>query len=114
MIWQSQGINKFGKSRGGSAGGTTGFIGAMTNLKVYQKWMRTTHLRAELYEEALRMADLVSCSGEPHEHKDTRKTTIMDQEEDVQRTLEVFTEAFMNPFAAPGKDLFIISSGVSP
>ena len=106
-----QGINRFGKSRGGSGSGGAGFVGTMTNPKAMRKWARTTHLRAAMYEQTLLMADMIPSTGEPHGHKDSRPTEIMDQEEDVQRTHSTFKNAYMNPFDVPGKDLYVIVSG---
>ena len=107
-----QSINKFGKSQGESAGGCTGFNGILTKPKCYQKWMRTAHVRIQIVEVAHRMADLLPHNDEFHDHKDTRKTQIMDHGEDVQRTMTAFGDSFMNPFTVPGNGLYIISSRI--
>jgi hypothetical protein len=63
---------KHAKSHGGSGGCGAGLTGLVSNYDSYQRWVRTTHERAQFVDVTLSMADMLSGSDGSRKHKDLR------------------------------------------
>ena len=105
------GINCHGKSKGGLGGGGAGFSGLHTKEETYEKYVRTTHQRADQKRELLNMCNIETRDGSEHVHHATNTREILKQEADVKKVVDVLTNNFMNPFDMEDEDLYIISSG---
>ena len=104
------GINKHGKSRGFKGGGS-GFSGLYKNEDSLQRLVRTTHVRAGIYQQLLKMVNLEIDLGIQTEHYSLRKIEIERQEHDVTEVIDIFQNRYMNPFQQDN-GLYIVSSGV--
>ena len=84
----------------------------------YQRWCRTTSVRAQYYERTLEMCGLIDDEECPKagKHRELEKAEIRKSEDAVQRTMSAI-KSFTNPFTIPDKDhLYSLASGapVSP
>ena len=61
---------KHAKSHGGAGGCGAGLTGLVSNYNSYQRWVRTTHERAQFVDVTLSMADMLTESNGSRKHKD--------------------------------------------
>ena len=97
---------KFAKSQGG-------LHGIFNMYPSYQRFCRTTSVRAKFFEQMLEQCgmldDAESSTGSVH--RENFKSEIKRSEEDVNRTIDAIM-SFSNPFTQPDKArLYCISSG---
>ena len=103
---------KHAKSHGGSGGCGAGLTGILTNFNAYQRWVKTTHERAQYVDVTYAKADMQSESQGGRQHKDLRRAEVQKSEKRVEKTMAAI-QSFMNPFNVPDEDkLYCISSGV--
>ena len=103
---------KHAKSHGGSGGCGAGLTGILTNVKAYQRWVKTTHERAQYVDVTYAKADMHSESQGGRKHKDLRRAEVQKSEKRVGKAMETI-HGFLNPFDTSDHDkLYCISSGV--
>ena len=103
---------KHAKSHGGSGGCGAGLTGILTNFDAYQRWVKTTHERAQFVDVTYTKADMMSDTQGGEHHKDLRPAEVKKSEKRVIKAMESIT-SFLNPFDVPDADkLYCISSGV--
>ena len=102
---------KHAKSHGGSGGCGAGLTGLLGNFGAYQRWVKTTHERAQFVDATFAIADMQTESPGGRKHKDLRPAQILKSERMVQRTITAI-DGFLNPFDVPDETkLYCISSG---
>ena len=103
---------KHAKSHGGSGGCGAGLTGIMSNFNAYQRWVKTTHERAQYVDVTYAKADMKADSQGCGRHKDLGRTEIQRSERRVSRTIDAIN-SFTSPFDVPDHEkLYCISSGV--
>ena len=95
-----------------------GFAGLYSQFGAYQKWCRTTSVRAQFYQKTLEMVDLIDDPDTPRagRHRELEKAEIKKGEAAVQRVITAVNN-FTNPFTIVDHEkLYSIASGapVSP
>ena len=102
---------KHAKSHGGSGGCGAGLTGILTNFSAYQRWVKTTHERAQYVDVTRAKAGLETESYDGQHHKDLRPSEIKKSEKRVEQTKSAI-QSFLNPFDVSDHDkLYCISSG---
>ena len=101
--------NKHGKSRSNKGGGAR-FSGLYRNENSLQKLVRTTHIRAAIYQKLLQSVNLEVDLAMKVEHHSNKPSEISLQEADVLAVLDILQNTSMNPFTQDD-GLYIISSG---
>lgn len=79
----------------------------------YQRFCRTTSIRAQLYEKMLEMCDMIDDPDCPKtgKHRELEAAEIKRSEQAVNRTMAAI-QCFTNPFTIPDKDhLYSLASG---
>ncbi len=103
---------KHAKSHGGSGGCGAGLTGILNNFNAYQRWVKTTHERAQYVDVTYAKVDMPSESQDGSQHKDLRRAEVQKSERRVQNTMNAVL-SFLNPFTVADHDkLYCISSGV--
>ena len=104
---------KYAKSRGGSGGCGAGVIGLVNDPNTYQRWVRTTHERAQYVEATFSMADMLAESRGNKKHRDLRPAEVKKSETMVSRAVAAVT-SFINPFdVSDPEKLYCLSSGAA-
>ncbi len=104
---------KHAKSHGGAGGCGAGLTGLVNNYNSYQRWVRTTHERAQFVDATFSLADMLSESVGDRKHKDLRPAEVNKGEKKVRRAIEA-VNSFINPFDVPIKNkLYSLSSGAA-
>lgn len=102
---------KHAKSHGGSGGCGAGLTGLLSNFSAYQRWVKTTHERAQYVDVTRAKVGMESESHGRQQHKDLRQSEVKKSEKRVQKTKSVI-QNFLNPFDVSDHDkLYCISSG---
>ena len=88
---------KHAKSHGGSGGCGAGLTGLLSNFSAYQRWVKTTHKRAQYVDVTRAKVGMESESHGRQQHKDLRQSEVKKSEKRVQKTKSVI-QNFLNPF----------------
>ncbi|MEW8548338.1 MAG: hypothetical protein AB2693_32950, partial [Candidatus Thiodiazotropha sp.] len=104
---------KHSKSHGGTGGCRAGLTGLENDYKAYQRWVKTTHERAQFVEVMFSTADMLSESRDGRKHKHLRPAEVKKGERLVSRTVDAI-KSFMNPFDIEDENkLYCLSSGAA-
>ena len=88
-----------------------GLMGILTNFNAYQRWVKTTHERAQYLDVTYLKPDMQSETCERCQHKDLRHAEIQESEKHCKKVM-LAIQSFLNPFDVPDKGkLYCISSG---
>lgn len=99
---------KFAKSPGGLSG-------LFNMFTAYQRFCRTTSMRAQYFEKLLELCNLISDPDCPKagRHRELEAAEIKKSEAAVQRTVTAI-HSFTNPFTIPNKEcLYSLASGAA-
>ena len=82
-----------------------GLLGIFENYGAYQRWVRTTSSRAQMYKQMLDLCGMISDPDCPKgaQHRDLEKAQIQMSETAVQKILTAISH-FTNPWRVPNKD----------
>lgn len=92
---------------------TGGFTGLFSMFGAYQKWCRTTSMRAKYYELTLEACGMIDDPDIPKagKHRELEKADIAKSEQAVQDTISAI-KSFTDPFSVPDKEqLYCLASG---
>ena len=102
---------KHAKSHEEPGGCGAGLMRILTNFNAYQRWVKTTHERAQYVDVTYSKADMQSESCGGCQHKDLKHAEIQKSEMHVKKVM-LAIQSFLNPFDVPDKEnLYCISSG---
>ena len=90
-----------------------GFIGLFSMYGAYQRWCRTTSIRAQYFEKMLEICDLIDDpdNSKAGKHRELERAEVKKSEEAVQRTISAIRN-FTNPFSLVDKEhLYSLASG---
>ena len=90
-----------------------GLSGLFNMFPAYQRFCRTTSVRAQFFERMLEMCDMINDSECPRagKHRELEAAEIKKSEEAVRRTMAAI-DNFTNPFTIADKDrLYCLASG---
>ena len=77
---------KHAKSHGGPGGCGAGLMEILNNFNAYQRWVKTTHERAQYVDVTYSKADMQSESCGGCQHKDLRHAEIQKSEKHVMKS----------------------------
>ena len=104
---------KHAKSRGGAGSSGEGLTGILTNYPAYQRWIRTTHIRAFYSKATFSMVEMGDTSIEEKQHRDLKPTKVQKSALQVKKVKEAIN-SFMDPFNIGSNDeLIVLSSGAA-